>query len=199
MDVIDRIDHVIKLVWKEDIFKDYHNDFILKEDTLKNTFYHHLRARLGDDFLSRHRLRIFCEYYLRNGERADLAIVMLKPEEEMVGQEYHLKNKVKETLAVIEFKHKNDACGPKLFFKDVEKVKKYISLKGYLKCQFYLGFIHETEYSLEETSWLSKRQQASWAIGRLTELSAFYEEESGNMEMKVISYNKLNSELNTEI
>ncbi|MDA8221818.1 MAG: hypothetical protein M0Z35_08950 [Desulfitobacterium hafniense] len=93
MDVLDTIDRAIKLVWKEDILRDYNNDFILKEDTLKNAFYYHLRARLGDDFLREHNFRIFSEYYLKNNERADLAIAMLKPEEETAGQEYHL-NKV---------------------------------------------------------------------------------------------------------
>ena len=199
MDVIDRIDRAIKLVWKEDILRDYNNHFILKEDAFKNAFYHHLRLRLGDGFLTRHRVRIFTEYYLRNNERADLAIVRLLPKKEMVAQDYHLKDRVDEILAVIELKHKANSCGSNPFLQDVNKVKKYIGLKSYMTCQFYLGFIHETEYSIEETSWLSKKQQESWAIGRLTELSAFYEEEFGNMEMKVISYNKWNSELNTKI
>lgn len=192
MDVIKQIDLAIKMVWKEDILKDYHNHFILKEDSLKNAFYHHLRLRLGDGFLTRHRVRIYTEYYLRNNERADLAIVRLRPKKEMVSQDYHLKERVDEILAIIELKHKGDTCGLDPFLQDVEKVKRYIGLKSYMTCQFYLGFIHETEYSIEETSWLSKRQQKSWAAGRLTELSAFYEVESGKFDMKVITYNNLN-------
>lgn len=199
MDVTEQIDRAIKLVWKEDILKDYFNHFILKEDSLKNAFYHHLRLRLGDGFLTRHRVRIFTEYYLRNNERADLAIVKLHPKKEMVAQDYHLKDRVDEILAVIELKHKGDSCGSNPFLQDVEKVKKYIGLKSYMTCQFYLGFIHETEYSIEETSWLSKKQQESWATGRLTELSAFYEVESGKFDMKVISYNKLNLMLNSKV
>lgn len=197
MDTINQIDRAIKLVWKEDIKKDYDHEFILKEDSLKNAFYHHLRVRLGDGFLIKHKIRIFTEYYLRNNERADLAIVSLQSKKEMTEKNYHLRDRVEKLFAVIEFKHKGYSCGVDPFFKDVDKVKKYIRLKSYLSCQFYLGFIHETEYTTEEASWLSKRQQESWAVGRLTELSAFHEVETGYFDMKIISYNKLNQELNS--
>lgn len=199
MDVLVEIDRVIKEIWKEEILSDYSNDFLLKEDSLKNAFYHHLRMRLGDGYLKRNRIRIFTEYYLDGNERADIAIVKLLPKREMSSKQYNLRNRVKELLAVIELKHKNNSCGCDLFFDDVEKVKRYIGIQKYQRCQFYLGFIHETEYSREESSWLAKRQQISWAQGRLTELTAFYEMESGYFDMKVISYNKLNQVLNSKV
>ncbi len=34
--VTDRIDSVLKKVWKKEIIDDYKNDFLFKEDTLKN-------------------------------------------------------------------------------------------------------------------------------------------------------------------
>lgn len=199
MNTFEHIDMAIKMVWKEDILRDYNNDFILKEDSLKNSFYHHLRNRLSDGFMTQNKIRIFTEYYLKNEERADLAIVQLKSKNEMGNDGYYLKDRVEEILAVIELKYKDDGCGPDPFLKDVEKVRKYIRLRSFQQCQFYLGFIHETDYSVQETSWLSKRQQESWANGRLTELSAFTETESGKFDVKIISYNKLNSEFNSKV
>lgn len=193
------IDRAIKLVWKDDILKDYNNDFILREDSLKSSFYHHLRIRLGDGFMKRNRIRIFTEYFLKNNERADIAIVQLKAKNLMSSAGYYLKDRVEQILAVIELKYKGDDCGPDPFLLDIEKVKYYMGLRSYKECQFYLGFIHETEYSIQETSWLSKRQQGSWANGRLTELSAFTEAESGKFDTKVISYNKLNTRLNSKV
>ena len=192
------IDEAIKLVWKDEIFVDYNNDFLLKEDSLKNAFYYHLRIRLGVGYLKRNKIRIFTEYYLEDNERADLAIVELKPKMEM-DSEYHLRDRVKKILAVIELKHKNNRCSQEPFMKDVMKVRKYINKKDYPKCQFYLGFIHETEYSNEDASWLNKRQQESWANGRLTELLAFRETESGEFDMRIFSYNKLNPGLNSKV
>jgi hypothetical protein len=197
----EHIDRAIKLVWKEDILKDYNNDFIFKEDSLKNTIYYHLRIRLGDGFMIRNRVRIYTEYYLKKNQRADIAIVQLKAKNQMEPKDYYLKDRVEQVIAVIELKHKNGSCGIDSFLEDIEKVKYYIGLRSYNKCQFYLGFIHETEYSIEEASWLNGRQQGSWANGRLTELSAFIEEESesGKMDMKIISYNKMNPDLNLKV
>lgn len=77
--VIEKIDRTIKELWKQDILKDCNSHFAYHEDTLKNAFYYHLRRRLGDGYLIRHRLRIFTEYYLSDNNRADIAIVKLKP------------------------------------------------------------------------------------------------------------------------
>lgn len=44
------IDRVIKEVWVLNISKDYKSFFLLKEDTLKNALYYHLRTRLQHFF-----------------------------------------------------------------------------------------------------------------------------------------------------
>ncbi|WP_270578858.1 hypothetical protein [Caldibacillus thermoamylovorans] len=49
--LIEKIDSVIKKLWLEDLVIDYAKNFLLKEDSLKNAFYYHLRTRLGRDFL----------------------------------------------------------------------------------------------------------------------------------------------------
>ncbi|WP_163581428.1 hypothetical protein [Gracilibacillus saliphilus] len=49
--VMKEIDLVIKNIWKEDLSIDYDQNYRLKEDSMKNAFYFHLRTRLGNDFV----------------------------------------------------------------------------------------------------------------------------------------------------
>lgn len=190
----DLIDRTIKEIWLKDIATDYNNDFLLKEDSLKNAFYYHIRQKLSDNFLIKNRVRIYTEFHLGNKERADIAIVRLKP---TISGNEPLQRSVQDILAIIELKHKNELCGCEPFWEDVEKVKKYIKSNKFKECQFYLGFIHERLYPRSEAPWLSKNQQETWAIGKLTELTAFYEEETEYFETRVISYNDFNSDLNS--
>lgn len=44
--IIKEIDRTIKEIWKEDICKDYWNDYLDKEDTLKCDLYYHMRRKL---------------------------------------------------------------------------------------------------------------------------------------------------------
>lgn len=74
--MLETIKKAMKQVWTVDIVQDYRHKFLLKEDTLKNSVYYHLRNRLGDVFLTKHNLRIFTEYYM-NGQKIDLAIVAI--------------------------------------------------------------------------------------------------------------------------
>ncbi|WP_157076572.1 hypothetical protein [Sutcliffiella cohnii] len=39
--IISQIDLAIKSIWMKHIKKDYNNQYLLKEDTLKNAIYHH--------------------------------------------------------------------------------------------------------------------------------------------------------------
>ena len=41
------IDEAIKSIWVNEIRNDYENRRLLKEDTLKNALYFHLRNRIG--------------------------------------------------------------------------------------------------------------------------------------------------------
>jgi len=167
-----RIDEAIKQSWTEDIYRDYKQHYILKEDSLKNAFYHHLRTRLGDGFMNRNRIRIFTEFYLHDNQRADIAIVQVIPKFEFDNSDRdHLSKRVDKVLAIIELKHKSPSCKREVFIEDVLKVKKYIKLKEFDICNFYLGFIHESPI---DKPWLTQRQSQTWAKGRLTELSIFW-------------------------
>jgi len=73
-DVLKVIDTTIKKIWTDDLSIDHDKSYILKEDSLKNAFYFHLRTRLGDCFLNENNLRIFNEYKIEDN-RIDLVIV----------------------------------------------------------------------------------------------------------------------------
>ncbi len=179
------IDKIIKDIWITNIQSDYSNYHLLKEDSLKNSFYFHLRTRLSG-LLETHNLRIYTEYYVRElGYYADLAIVRINPQKEAD----FLKNMVTDILAIVEFKYKGSySKGIESVIKsDVHKIKDYIQI-GSLNCQFYLAVIYETE--CWAINWLDKRQTNNWASKRVTELDAGYI--NGEMVFKVNSYNGLN-------
>lgn len=184
-----RVDRAIKEVWINNIRMDYFNNFLLMEDSLKNSFYYHLRTRLSDQFLIKNNLRIYTELNTGYGERIDIAVVQV--DDNIQG---HLWEKIVDCLAVIELKHKGKQVSVDPFYLDIAKIKTYLKRKDYMNCQYYLGFIHETEYSLEETSWLNKRQQETWAKGSLTELSGFYNDD--HPVFTVVSHNDMNHDLN---
>ena len=45
--VLDLIHRRVKYIWEEKIKEDYDDGWLLKEDTLKNALYHHLRNELS--------------------------------------------------------------------------------------------------------------------------------------------------------
>ncbi|MGG2199593.1 MULTISPECIES: hypothetical protein [Paenibacillus] len=106
--------------------------------------------------------------------RSDIAIVRTKSDEYE-----QLSNNIEDVLAIIELKFKGYATNIDPFNKDIKETQKYLNKKKYRNGQFYLGFIHEAEYPLAQASWLTKRQQNSWARGKLTELSGFYNDDKG--------------------
>ena len=83
MDLLTRLDYEIKKTWKEDVRADYRNDLLLREDCLKNALYFYLRRRLGDGYFRRNCVRVFTEYRLGTGQRADIAILRVKPKSEV--------------------------------------------------------------------------------------------------------------------
>ncbi|MEQ6391395.1 hypothetical protein RZN22_19220, partial [Bacillaceae bacterium S4-13-58] len=56
------IDRAIKNVWNSNIPRDYQSFYLLKEDSLKNALYYHLRTKLHD-FLETNNIRIFTEFH----------------------------------------------------------------------------------------------------------------------------------------
>ncbi|MBN2898449.1 MAG: hypothetical protein JXO44_06725 [Clostridia bacterium] len=199
INIYSRIDKALKIIWSNEIIEDYNNDYLLKEDTMKNAVYYHLRNQLGDGYFNRHRLRIFTEYELEKNkegkrQRGDIVIVKLKPKSE-VEDGYNLSDRVEEVVAIIELKFK--IGGEDVIKDDVFKMRDYIRSGKYENCQYYLGIIYEREYSKEIGSWLTKNQSKNWAQNRLTELTAHYDEEDGQFISNIISYTNMNIELNT--
>lgn len=114
------IDAAIKKAWIKGVQKDYFDYYILKEDSLKNSFYHHIRMNLTDQYMMDNNIRIYTEYYLYDNQRADIAIVKI----DELGYHSHLSEKVTDVIAIIELKHKNGHCSMEPFIKDIAKVKK---------------------------------------------------------------------------
>ena len=171
--------------------------YILYEDTLKNAFYFHLRSRLKE-LLIKDDIKIFTEFHdgklAGKGVIADIAIVKLGDNEEG-----HIKNNIDRIYAIIELKHKGAQVPIEPFISDVEKSIKYIKDKELEGCQFYLGFIHEGDFGIAETSWLQNKKQERLVQGRLTELSACYYTGQDEIAYTIVSYNDMNKDLDTYV
>lgn len=192
------IDRAIKETWVKEIQEDYYSNSILKEDSLKNALYHHLRTRL--DYYKEDRVRIFTEFsdngLKGTGYRADIAIVILKKDFDM----YYLGDNVEKVISLIELKFKGRRCQPHQLMADIDKTKMYINGLKMDCCQFYLGFIHEYSYPKKEARWLDNRASLNWAKDKVTELSACkFDEDGDDMKFYIHSYNNLNPELNHDI
>lgn len=196
-EIIFTIDRAIKEVWTNEIKEDLNNSYILYEDTFKNAFYYHLRNKLND-VLIENNIRIFTEFHdgklSGKGVIADIAIIKIGNDEEG-----HIKDNIEKIYAIIELKHKGSQVPIAPFVSDVEKSIKYIKDRELDGCQFYLGFIHEGEFAMEEISWLENKQQERLVQGRLTELSACYYEGQDEMVYTIISYNDMNKDLDTYV
>lgn len=152
-----------------EILRDYMEDFLLKEDSLKASLYYHLRSRM-ETFFREYSLRIFPEYYFPELKyRADLAIVRMDADAEP----YYLKDKVRDVIAVFELKYVNAEGNVQAveqwIRKDITKFRRYIQ-KGKIDAQFYFAVIYEGERHPRQ--WVDKRRSTNWAKGRLTELNA---------------------------
>lgn len=192
------IDAELKSIWLNKIPEDYSNRHLLKEDSLKNAFYYHLRSSLGE-LLEENDLRIFTEFNdagLKNiGFRADLAIV--KVPRYFKG---YMGKHIEEVLAIIEFKFLSQRqSGINAVYKDVEKIKQYIKKNKFHECQYYLGVIHEVSFDSSNILWLDGRQTKNWADGCVTELGACYIDGSNSLCFTVTSYNHLNPHLSRGI
>lgn len=170
------IKRAILKVWTKDIKSDYHRHLLLKEDTLKNAFYYHLRKRLGDTFLEKNNLAIFTEYFIV-GERIDLVVVEIDP---VKAKSNYLGDCVIKTLAVVEMKYKGGNVQDIIFQKDVDKIMNYL-MKDEQETLFYLAFIREVWFQEDEIDyWLNPEQQIV-AKDRITELLAYHSIEQEKM------------------
>ena len=182
--IVKLIDKTIKEIWVNEIKKDYDEDYLLKEDSLKNSLYFHIRSKL-EDVLRDNNLRIYPEFYFPELKyRADLVIVQMDTESE----NYYLRDRVKEVVAIFELKYvnasNNDEATEQWVMEDIKKFKRYIQ-EGQLNAQFYFAVIYENER--KRMNWMDQRSSKYWAKGRVTELDAAIVGEK--MQFEVHSYN----------
>ena len=190
--VKEKIDRTIKEVWLKNISNDYFNYHILKEDTLKNSFYYHIRRKLGTKFLEENNIRIFTEFNdseLKKGRKADIAIVEIGSD-----TSGYIGNNIKSIIAIIELKLGGYYHPDEVFYDDINKVKEYINYWK-IDCLFYLGFIAEKEYDCPK--WLNKNATNNWADKKVTVLSANYDSNNDNIPFTfyVQSCNQYNKDL----
>jgi hypothetical protein len=186
------IDQAIKKIWVTNIPQDYNTYYLLKEDSLKNALYYHLRTELHR-LLDAYNLRIYTEFYYK-GSIADLAIIKLN---DNPGNNNHLKDDIESVLAIIEIKYKGNV-NLKPFEDDVRKIQQYIEEDTANSTQYYLAFVHEVVYKyINGDSWLTWEQREA-VKGRLTELSGYFIEETDEMIWTVLSHNEMNPDFASE-
>lgn len=191
MNITQIIDKEIKQMWLNEIAEDYREHRLLKEDSLKNAFYHHLRNRLGDDFLDKNNLRIFTEFsdgMLQGTKKvADIAIVEMANPSKSYSKP--LREYVENIVAIIELKYKNGSASTnENINRDVQKLKEYIQIHN-IDCQYYLAVIQEAH--LGKQNWVNGNAVRGWAKGKVTELTASYDK-NYEMQFDIIPYNGLN-------
>jgi hypothetical protein len=196
-EIIRQIDAAIKSIWLNEIPQDYSERYLMKEDTLKNALYYHLRSKL-DELLQKHDLRIFTEFnnagIKEKGYRADLAIVKVpKIFEGFMGSVINPED----VYALVELKYVAHTQGDiNAVNRDVKKLKQYVQKNEFPNCQYYLGVIQEASAYKSGIYWFDKRQTNNWADGRVTELGACYIiDNDEKMGFTVTSYNGLNPRL----
>lgn len=177
--IIKIIDETIKAIWKNEIAEDYKKHWLLKEDTLKNAFYFHLRNQL-DELLCNNDIRIFTEFtddkFWGTNFRPDIVIA----EMDFSKESDYFGDDVKNCLAVIELKYKNSTTPAKVILNDYDKLRKYVE-KLKLNCNLYMATIWERED--EESYW--EDENSEWAKGILTELNASYEPDTKDMRFYI--------------
>lgn len=167
-EILETIHRRIKYIWEEKIKEDYIDGWLLKEDTLKNALYHHIRNELSAVF-AENNIRVFTEFtdgeFKGRKKRPDMVIAAVDFDNDY--SDYYGDN-IKECIAVIEIKFKN-ANSADTIYSDYDKLKEYIEDFG-VKSHLYMATIWECND--KPTSWI--RKNATWAKGRITELNASY-------------------------
>ena len=168
-EIFETIHRRIKYIWEEKIKEDYVNDWLYKEDTLKNALYYHIRTELSSLF-EKNNIRIFTEF-------TDCGFDTIKKRPDLVIATVDIGNKesewysedIKECIAVFEIKFKTGMNSTKSIYSDYDKLEKYIELVNE-DCKLYMATIWECED--KPTTWI--RKNAAWAKGKVTELNASY-------------------------
>ena len=165
------IDETIISVWTNEIQNDYKKLWLLKEDSLKNALYFHLRTHLGKWF-DENDIRIFTEFtdhkFKHSGYRPDMVIAKINPDADVA----YWGDAVTECIAVIELKYKTGFAANEEIYSDYDKLKYYIDTLG-VKSKLYMATIWE--YEDDETAWL---ENTEWALDKVVELNASYKRNS---------------------
>ena len=163
------IEEAITAIWVNEIQSDYRNMWLLKEDTLKNAMYFHLRNRLGK-WMVENNIRIYTEFtdgeFKHSGYRPDMVIAKVDASREVD----YWGDSVTECLAVIELKYKSGFTASEEIYADYTKLRKYVEARA-VDSRLYMATIWE--YEDDESSWIE--DDADWAIGKVTELNASYQ------------------------
>ena len=164
----------ITAIWETEIKEDYINGWLLKEDTLKNALYFHLRTRLGA-LLDENNIRIFTEYnegeFKRSGYRPDMVIARVDMDTDVS----RWADAVTGYLAVIELKYKMGFGANKDISADYKKLQDYVKTLG-VGCKLYMATIWE--YEDDAAAWA---EDAEWNQGKVTELNASYVRDSDDI------------------
>lgn len=173
-EIIRLLDNTLESIWKDEIKSDYECGWLLKEDTLKNAIYFHLRNKLNFVF-EENVIRIFtkftdCEFKVM-GYRPDIVVARVN----MEAPSNYLGDDVIECLAVIEVKYKSGFTTSNEILADYEKLKCYSQKLG-ITAKLHMATIWE--YEAEAVSW--ERKNAAWVKGKLTELNASYVKGNNN-------------------
>ena len=174
LEVIQMVDEALESIWKNEIKADYESGWLLKEDTLKNAMYFHLRNRLGKLF-DENDIRIFTEFtdckFKRSGYRPDMVIAKV----DVDSNANYWGDAVTECLAVIELKYKTGFTASEEIYADYDKLQYYVETLG-VGSKLYMATIWE--YEDDESAWAE--EDSSWIKGRVTELNASYKRNADN-------------------
>ena len=173
LDVIQVVDEAIVSIWQHEIKADYEAGWLLKEDTLKNALYFHLRSKLGKLF-DENDIRIFTEFtdwkFKHSGYRPDMVIARVNTDSD----ESYWGDAVTNCLAIIELKYKTGFNASEEIYADYDKLRYYVEALG-IDSKLYMATIWE--YEDDETAWA---EDADWLRNRVTELNASYKRGSAN-------------------
>ena len=165
------VDEAIISVWENEIQNDYKRLWLLKEDSLKNALYFHLRTNLEKIF-NENNIRIFTEFtdceFKHSGYRPDMVIAKIDPDADVA----YWGDAVTECIAVIELKYKTGFATNEEIYSDYDKLKYYIDTLG-VNSKLYMATIWE--YEDDKTAWL---EDAEWAEDKVVELNASYKRDS---------------------
>ena len=176
------IEKSIISIWLTEIQADYQNRWLLKEDTLKNALYFHLRSNLGELFEA-HNIRIYTEFtdceFKGSGFRPDMVIAKIDPGKDVS----YWGDAVTECLAVLELKYKSGYTASQDIYEDFSKLHSYIEDLA-IDCKLFMATIWE--YEDDETSWMES--DCAWATGKVTELNASLAKADGKPQFYVIEH-----------